>query len=136
MKLDDKDKQILLLLRKNSRAANTEIAKSISLTEGAVRHRINMLITSGMIKKFTIEASSESEVFGLVMIKTKGDIKKAMHEVAALKVADDVYEISGEFDGCAIMEAPNLEELDKKIDEIRKLKNIADTKTFISLKKL
>ena len=135
MKLDDKDKQILSMLKENARINNTEIAKKIALTEGAIRHRIAMLVKSGVIRKFTIESSSENETFGVVLIKTKGDIKKAMHDVAALKLANEIYEISGEFDGCAVMEASSLESLDKKIDEIRKLKNIADTKTFISLKK-
>ena len=58
-----------------------------------------------------------------------------MNDIANLKIADRLYEVSGDYDGCAIIEASNLEELDKKIDQIRRLRNVSDTKTFVSLKK-
>ncbi|MBI5227148.1 Lrp/AsnC family transcriptional regulator [Candidatus Micrarchaeota archaeon] len=133
MKSDELDKKILGLLKNNSRMSNVEIAKTIGLTEGAVRHRIDSLLKQGVIKRFTLDLSSEEELFAIVMVKSKTDSKKMMKDVSSLKLANDAYEISGEFDGCVILSGSSMEVIDKKIDQIRSCNSVADTKTFISL---
>jgi DNA-binding Lrp family transcriptional regulator len=69
------------------------------------------------------------------MLKARNETKKMMAEINESKLARDAYEISGDFDGCVIIEGNTLEEIDSKIDELRKLKDVSDTKTFISLKR-
>src|SRR4030065_450513 len=59
----------LNLLRQNSRTKNTEIARQVSLTERAVRARIEKLVREGIIKRFTVETSPVG-VEGLVLIGT------------------------------------------------------------------
>ncbi|MFH1784972.1 MAG: Lrp/AsnC family transcriptional regulator [Candidatus Micrarchaeota archaeon] len=135
MKLDEIDEKILSILKSNSRTSNVQIAKQVKLTEGAVRNRIEHLVKNGAIKSFTIEIGTGSSFFAIVMLKAKHETKKMMAEISESKIAKDSYEISGDFDGCAIIEGNALEEIDSKIDELRKLKNVNDTKTFISLKR-
>lgn len=134
MLLDEKDKKILGLLKINSRISNTEIAKKVKLTEGAVRNRINKFLREDVIRRFTIELTTGTR-FGVVMIKAKGDTKKMMADISRLKIAKDAYEISGTYDGCIIFEGNSLEEIDSKIDKLRKLKSVADTTTFLSFRK-
>ncbi|VVC03806.1 HTH-type transcriptional regulator LysM [Candidatus Bilamarchaeum dharawalense] len=134
MKRDEKDEKILSMLTSNSRASNVEIARAVDLTEGAVRNRIDHLIKNNSIKRFTIETSGGT-YFGIVMLKAKHDVKKMMTEISESKLAKDAYEISGDYDGCVILEGMSLEEIDGKIDEIRKLNDVQDTKTFISFKR-
>lgn len=134
MKRDDVDDKILGMLKSNSRSTNVEIAKAVGLTEGAVRNRIDHLVKNKVISRFTIETSGAS-YFGIVMVKAKHETKKMMAEISEAKIAKDAYEISGDYDGCVILEGVSLEEIDKKIDEIRKLVDVQDTKTFISFKK-
>lgn len=134
MKRDDVDDKILGMLKSNSRSTNVEIAKAVGLTEGAVRNRIDHLVKNKVISRFTIETSSGT-YFGIVMVKAKHETKKMMAEIQEAKIAKESYEISGDYDGCVILEGVSLEEIDKKIDEIRKLVDVQDTKTFISFKK-
>ena len=134
MKLDDKDLKILTILKENARTPNVEIAKTVGLTEGAVRHRIDNLVSKGTIERFTITTSGAA-YFGVVMLKARGETKKMMADVAKLDVTRDAYEISGEHDGCVILEGNTLEEVDGKIDRIRKLKAVKETRTFISFKR-
>ena len=134
MKKDEKDSKILSLLKKNSRASNTEIAQAVGLSEGAVRQRIKSLIQKGTIKRFTIETSSEAGNQAVVMIKAKGNTKKMMGEITKLPGVRSGFEISGSYDACLILFAENMEELDKRIDEIRALPTVEDTRTFIALK--
>ncbi|MBI5047158.1 Lrp/AsnC family transcriptional regulator [Candidatus Micrarchaeota archaeon] len=134
MKSDDTDDSILSILKKNARTHNVDIAKSVGLTEGAVRKRIENMIKSGRIERFTVEAKSGAN-FGIVMVKAKNDTKILMKEIKESKLAREAYEISGEYDGCIIIEGNTLEEIDSKIDGIRRLPDVGDTKTIISLKR-
>ncbi len=135
MDIDVVDKKIISLLRENSRMRNVEIARKVSLTEGAVRNRIEKMFRSGVIRSFTIEVGADGGIFAIVMLKAKGETKKMMREVSSLKIYRDAFEISGEFDGCVILEADSLVALDRKIDNIRKCSNVADTRTFIAVRK-
>jgi len=133
--MDETDRQILSLLKKNSRMSNTEISRAVGLTEGAVRSRIKKLQSSGTIRKFTIEVADGAANYAVVMAKAKGETKRMMKDVARLHIHHDAYEISGEYDGCIILGADSMEKLDEKIDKIRKLGSVADTRTFISFRR-
>lgn len=135
MKLDDIDKEIISILRQNARTANTTIAKQVGLTEGAVRHRIEQLVKNGAIRRFTIDTSGESGFFAIVMTKARDDPKKAIKEILATKIAKEIYEVSGDFDGCLIIEGESIDAIDDEIDKIRRLKSVSDTKTYIVLRK-
>lgn len=132
MKFDDKDKLILDLLRENSRMTNTELSKHLEMTEGAIRSRIKRLVDSGIIKKFTIDSSTQVQSYAVLMAKAKTETKKMMKEITSKKLHFDAYEISGEYDGCIILAGNTIEEIDKKIDVIRKLPSVSETRTFIS----
>lgn len=133
--MDELDRKIVGELKRNARASNVEIAKAVKLTEGAVRKRIQNLIDSKVIRRFTVELSPGAELFAVVMVKAKDETKKMMEEISRSGLANDAYEISGEYDGCVILSAPAMEELDSKIDSLRKLPPVADTKTFMSFRR-
>ncbi|MEK6982584.1 MAG: Lrp/AsnC family transcriptional regulator [Candidatus Micrarchaeota archaeon] len=135
MKIDDIDRKIISLLKINSRISNVELAKEVNLTEGAVRRRIEQLLNNKIIRNFTIDVDEHEENFAVVMVKAKAETKKMMHDIISLNLVKEAYEISGDYDGCIIISAENLEAIDTKIDKIRHLKSVKDTKTFISLKK-
>lgn len=135
MRMDETDRKILAMLKEDARASNVSMAKQLGLTEGAVRHRINNLVSSGVIRRFTIELAGASGTFAIVMAKSKSETKRMMAEISALGVADEAYEIAGDFDGCIIISGSSMEEIDSKIDRIRGCPSVADTKTFVSFKK-
>lgn len=137
MEIDGIDKRILGILAENSRARNVDVADKVGLTEGAVRNRIEKLVGNGVISRFTIETSSgeASSVYGVVMLKARNSTKKMMVEVSRLGICREAFEISGEFDGCVILEADSLASVDAKIDQLRKCRDVADTRTFIAVKK-
>jgi DNA-binding Lrp family transcriptional regulator len=129
------DAKILGMLRENARSGNTEIAKKVGLSEGAVRSRIARMVKDGVIRKFTIETGGKGENSAIVLVKAKGDTKKMMKGVSKLEVAARAFEISGIYDACLIVEGGSVEEIDDKIDRIRKLAAVSETQTFIVLRK-
>lgn len=132
--MDQTDARIIELLRKDGRAKFVDVARNVGLTEGAVRRRIKKLITSGVIVKFSIETQSGAE--GIVLIKTepKTNPEFTGYVVKGLKrVAEKVFEVSGDFDIAALITAIDIEELNRKVDEIRKLRHVQNTNTLIRL---
>jgi len=131
MKMDDTDLEVLKILKKDARTKYVKIAESIGLTEGAVRRRIKKLTEEGVIKAFTIETTAEFE--GIVLVETEPTrTKDARAKIR--KIASRVFEVSGGYDIAALIQAYTMEELNRKIDEIRKLPEVLTTNTLVKLK--
>lgn len=129
--MDDTDVKILGLLRDNSRMKNTEIARQVGLTERAVRARIEKLVREGVIRKFTIETSPIG-VEGIVLIGANIGRTAAVKE-RARQVSDSVFECSGEYDVAVRLRADSLDELNKRVDELRSLQGVVKTLTLIKM---
>lgn len=129
--MDDTDVKILNLLRGNSRMKNTEIARQINLTERAVRARIEKLTRERVIRKFTVETSPIG-VEGIVLIDTNVGRTTAVKEKAR-QLSDSVFECSGEYDVAVRLRADSLDELNKKVDELRAFPGVLRTSTLIKL---
>jgi len=129
--MDDADRKILRILREDARTKYVKIAELIGLTEGAVRRRIKKLVEEGAIKRFTVETTEEFE--GIVLVETEptrtGDATERIK-----KIATRVFEVSGGYDIAALIQAYTMEELNRKIDEIRNLPYVLNTNTLIKLK--
>lgn len=131
MAMDDTDLKIIGILKKNSRTSNVEIASVLGITEGAIRRRIENLKKGGIIQRFTIE-TARTGIEGFVLVKSMArktkDITKKMG-----RFSDRIYELSGEYDIAAMIWAPTVEELNSKVDKIRKFDGLLETNTLIRL---
>ncbi len=129
--MDDTDTKILNLLRDNSRMKNTEIARHVSLTERAVRARIEKLVREGIIKKFTVETAPVG-FEGIVLIDTNVGRTPAVKQKAR-EMSDYVFECSGEYDVAVRLRADTLDALNKRVDELRAFPGVLRTSTLIKL---
>jgi Lrp/AsnC family transcriptional regulator of lysine biosynthesis len=128
--MDNVDLDILSILKKNSRKKYVDIAESVGLTEGAVRRRIKRLKEEGKIKRFTIETTTEFE--GIVLIETHPTrTKEAVSEIR--EISTRVFEVSGDYDIAALIQSYTIDDLNRKIDKIRKLIGVQNTTTLIKL---
>lgn len=59
MKIDKTDRKILELLTMNGRMSYVDIAKELGLSRVAIRERINQLIESDVIEKFSVVINSD-----------------------------------------------------------------------------
>lgn len=129
--MDEIDLKILNILREDARTKYVKIAKMIGLTEGAVRRRIRQMKDAGIIKRFTVETDIEFE--GIVLIETEP--ARTDEVTRRIKnIANKVFEVSGEYDIAALIQTHSIEELNNKVDEIRKIPWVLNTKTLIKLK--
>ena len=134
--LDKTDEKIISILKADARKAFVEIAQEIGLSESAVRRRVKNLVDLGAIKKFTIEMglTKKTSAITLISVSPSIDTSKVSERLKSLKGVDTVYEITGQYDIVAIVSAPTIAEINKSIDEVRRISGVDDTNTVIILR--
>ena len=134
--VDATDEKIIRILQEDSRKAFVEIDHQIGLSESAVRRRVKNLVDGGMIRKFTIElgASDKTSAITLISVSSSADTSAVSAKLMKLDEVEVVYEITGQYDIAAIIAAPAIVQINKCIDDIRKIEGVSDTNTVIILK--
>jgi len=128
--MDDTDKKILELLKKNAREKYVKIAREISLTEGAVRQRVKKMMNLGVIRRFTVDIGTAVEA--IILVNTDpAETNKITQQMK--EISDKVYEVSGEYDIAILVKADNMDELNSKVDEVRRIQGVFNTNTLIRL---
>jgi len=128
--MDEIDLKILEILRQDSRTRYVKIASAIGLTEGAIRRRVKNLLEQGVIRRFTVETKAEVEA--IVLVKTDPAQTRSV-TLKIREISDKVFEVSGDYDVAALIQAYNIENLNRKVDAIRRLPFVLSTNTLISL---
>ncbi len=136
--VDAIDEKILKALMENSRKTYVEIGNIVGLSEGAVRNRVQALVSSGTIRKFTLEVAPSIRVRSLTMISVDPSIPTftISKEVEGLSGIESIYEVTGEYDIVCVVSQRDIEGLNQTIEEIRKLDGIVKTNTVIVLRTL
>ncbi|MEM3609934.1 MAG: Lrp/AsnC family transcriptional regulator [Candidatus Anstonellales archaeon] len=132
-------KKLLVLLEKNARMKNKDIAKELKISEKSVKRYISDLLRLGYISGFTVIKGNEKNVERISAfvhinvfrgISTSQICKRLLNEISC----DSVSEVSGDYDIICHVFANNIDALNKKIDMIRNFKGVERTRTFIVLK--
>jgi Lrp/AsnC family transcriptional regulator, regulator for asnA, asnC and gidA len=133
---DEIDEKILRILQEDSRRAFVDIANEIGLSESAVRRRVKNLVDKAIIKRFTIElgASDKTSAITLISVASSADTSAVSTRLMELTGVKVVYEITGQYDIAAIISAPAIVDINRCIDDIRKIDGVSDTDTVIILK--
>jgi DNA-binding Lrp family transcriptional regulator len=136
--VDAIDEKILKALMENSRKTYVEIGGIVGLSEGAVRNRVQSLVSSGTIRKFTVEVAPSIRVRSLTMISVDPSIPTytISKKVEGLSGIESIYEVTGEYDIVCVVSQRDIEGLNQTIEEIRKMDGIVKTNTVIVLRTL
>ena len=135
---DKTDQKIIEYLKEDSRESFVDIGKKLKLSESAVRRRVKNLVSSGTIKKFTVEIGEENTTSAIVLVSVDSatDTSKVSSKLAKLEGVKTVYEITGQYDITTIISASNIADINNSIDALRKISGVIDTNTVIILKKV
>ena len=127
---------IMLELQKNSRQSNTEIAKKLGFSEATVRKRIQKMIKSRTISRFTIEVSTKTAFTAFTLISTEPQKKsgKLVEELARISGVKRIFELAGKTDYMAEINSANAEAFNDVIDRIRQTAGISNTESLVVLR--
>ena len=134
--VDATDEKILKALMENSRKTYVDIGNIVGLSEGAVRNRVQALVNSGAVRKFTIEVAPSIRVRSLTMISVAPSIPTyaISKKVEDLSGIECIYEVTGEYDIVCVVSQRDIEGLNQTIEDIRKLDGVVKTNTVIVLR--
>src|SRR5512132_2589391 len=122
VELDDKDRQLLNLLREDARLPTAALARSLGVARTTVVERLKRLQKTGVIAGYTVRLSDylrkrQLRVHALMSVDAKkGEtVVQALHRITQVRA---VFAISGLFDYMALIEAESTQEIDTVLDAI------------------
>jgi len=135
--LDDLDRQLIGLLRADSRLPAVTLARRLGVSRGTVQNRIDRLVAAGVIVNFTLRLRGDVET-GRIRAITSIELRssEAASVVAALRRMPDVagiHSTNGRWDLLVSINCESLGHLDRLLADIRSIKAISHSETSILL---
>ncbi len=135
--LDEVDIRLIAELRRDGRAALSELADRLGISRATVRSRMERLTLKGEIAGFTVLTRgdvAEAPVRGLmlIMIEGKGG-EKVMARLAGIPAVMAVHSTNGKWSVIAEISTQTLIELDEVINRIRSIEGVITSETNLLL---
>jgi DNA-binding Lrp family transcriptional regulator len=139
--MDNKDLEILDELMKDSRRSVKDIAKNVGLPRSTVHNRIQKMIETKVIKKFTVipdykKIGKEITAFTLINYRLgeKFSLKELEQKIAAIPEVSEAHTLSGNWDMLIKTRVSNIEDIHKLVnDRISCMKSVDRISTHFSL---
>jgi DNA-binding Lrp family transcriptional regulator len=137
MALDDTDRELISLLRKDARLTVAALASKLSVSRGTVSNRLRKLEDEQVIVGYTLKLRPDAEpneIRAWMGVLVEGNQTRVVTAsllgepgVAAL------HDTNGRWDLLAELRAESMAELSNVLERIRLIKGIANTETSILL---
>ncbi|CVI63512.1 Lrp/AsnC family transcriptional regulator (plasmid) [Agrobacterium leguminum] len=137
MPISDKDRELLAILRENCRLPIASIAKRLRISRTTAQTRLEKLEREGIITGYGVRLSDQYlstlvRAHILITIAPKA-LESVTQGLKDIQQVQSVFSVNGTFDLIAIVQAPDVSELDTVIDKIGALKGVERTLTSIIL---
>jgi DNA-binding Lrp family transcriptional regulator len=135
--LDNTDRQLLSLLRKDARTPVVNLAKELKVSRATVQNRINKLEREGIVLGYTVKLKQEAEedivkVMMSILVEAKDEVR-VLKELQTFPEILSVYHTNGHWDLIAEVQAENLSLLGELLGEIRSVEGIVQTEANLLL---
>ena len=132
--MDDLDRQILDILRRDARTPYTEIADEVETSEGTVRNRVERMMDDEIIERFTISTRTGNVKAMLeIGVAVDVDTKAVSERMAEWEEVDFVWMVSGEQDIVLVVDAADTRGVNDLITQAREQAEVVSTKTRLIL---
>jgi len=135
--LDDTDRQLISLMRSNSRATVAQLARSLRVSRGTVQNRIRKLEADGTIVGYTVRLRPQAEghhIRALMTVAVEGNRSEAvLKALTGDPAVEALHTTNGRWDIVVELRADSLEAFDAVLGRIRLLDGIASTETSLLL---
>ncbi len=133
--IDNLDKRILEIMKKDSRCPYVDIADQLGVSEGTVRSRVHKMTEDGVIRGFTIKTNSKNvKALVEVSIDVNTDTEEIARRMSEYDGVTEVFEVTGDQDIIAIVDVESTQNLNDIIEKVRKYDNVLSTRTRLILK--
>ena len=132
--MDDLDRQILSILRRDARTPYTEIADRVGTSEGTVRNRVDRLTEEGIIERFTVTTQT-GNVKAMIEVSVDMNVNTSAvsERLADWEEVDFVWQVSGEDDIVLVVDCVDTQAVNELISQARELQEVKGTTTRLIL---
>ncbi len=135
--LDEKSKQILEQLLKNSRLSFRDIAKKLNISAGTVITRVKQMEKANIIMGYSVILDHENMGYELTAVTeilvSKGKLLKVEKEISKLQNVCAVYDVTGETDAIVISKFKNRKDLSRFTKELLGIPFVERANTHVVL---
>lgn len=137
-KIDSRDLEILQTLQNEGRATYSSMARQLKISEAAVYTRVNRLIESGYIKKFTAildENKLNLSIGAFIGMKVSPSKYEAvLKQLTLYPEILEIHDVTGDYYALLKVRTRDKESLTILLDKIGKLDGVISTETKIILR--
>ncbi|MGP3696380.1 Lrp/AsnC family transcriptional regulator [Rhodobacter sp. NSM] len=135
--MDDLDRQIVGLLAQDARRALTEVAGQVGLSVSAVNERVKRLAVSGVIRRFTVDASPEAlglPVLALIWVAVPHSREAAFRSFAAEHPAiTECHHVTGAWSYLIHLRVSGLDGVEAFLDRLKSDGLLERSETMLAL---
>ncbi len=135
--LDERDRQLISLLRNNARTSISDLARAMDTSRATVQNRMNRLERYGVIEGYTVVLKPDLETRGVrALMSIATDTKKEPNVIAALRGYPDVvalHHTTGRWDLIAELKCTSLAAFNDVIGNIRLIDGVTNTESNLLL---
>lgn len=135
--LDSSDAALISLLRKDGRMSVSALAATLHLSRATVKARLDRLIETGAISRFTIETSAGQDaalVRAIMMIQLAGGMSRAViRAIRAMPQVARLHSTNGTWDLVAELECATLRDFDRALRAIREVNGVQNSESCLLL---
>ena len=135
MSMDDLDRQLIGLLRKDARISVADLANALHVSRGTITNRMARLERDGVIMGYTaIVADNAAPIRAWMSIRVEGaSTGKVVEHLLREPGVTAVFDTNGKWDLLAQVEAESTTALSELLNRVRQFGGITDSETNIHL---
>ena len=135
--IDQTDRRLIAALKQDGRASVTTLAHTLGISRSTVQTRLDRLIATGTIQRFTVELDTmgrDDRVHAIMMIAVEGP--RARSVTRALRRLPEItalHATNGKWDLIGWVETTTLAEFDRVLREVREVPGVLNSETSLML---
>jgi Lrp/AsnC family transcriptional regulator, leucine-responsive regulatory protein len=135
--VDDKDKLLVSLLKRNARRPIVALARDLELSRSATQERLAKLVTNGTVISFTIvegnNALGQQTAHLLIRLEKGKTCAQVVPKLKLIGFASTIHSIAGEYDIIMRLNAATIDEIETARSAVATISGIAEVTTLITL---
>lgn len=135
--MDTTDLRLIDRLKIDARASITTLAADLGITRATVKTRLDRLVASGAIRKFTVdldESVDSDTIRAITMIRTDGNLAKPIiRALRAMPQVTRLHTTNGTWDLVAEVEVNTLPQFDRTLTRIGEIRGVVKSETCLLL---
>ncbi len=132
--MDQRDRKIIDILKKDCRSTSREIAEKLGMRPTTVHQRVLKLKKDGIIERFTVKLSDEKvgeDFVAFMFVKASPDTNIG-RDVLSNRNVKEVFGLTGEYDMLFKMKFRGVSEFNEFVLSFRKNQKVVSTLTMVA----